>query len=84
MSSSNYDPTIFDSLYPDEEGSIEARKRLVSHAQHFCRMRRLAPAVWVEIVMKDPEYRYYVTLIGGPLFLKHLAMWVWQPINRSI
>ncbi len=77
-----FNPAMFDNFFPDEEGPVEARKRLLEHGKHFCRVRRYSLDQWKNLVMKDSETRYYAKLIGGSLYLHHLGMWIWQPLSR--
>lgn len=74
---------MFDSWFPDEEGPVEARKRLERHAKHFCRMRGWTLNQWLDLLHKDPETRYYVSLIGGQTYAEHLGMLVWYPTKRN-
>lgn len=73
---------MYDCFFPDDEGPVEARKRLLDHAKHFHRVRGFSLEQWKMLVMRDSETRYYAKLIGGDLFLHHLGMWVWKPISR--
>lgn len=73
----------FDSFWPDEEGLIEARKRLIENARYFYLFDDRPSEAWVKIVRESDDLSYYLSLIGEEN-LPHIIEWVWKGIGRSL
>jgi hypothetical protein len=78
----SFNSVTFDSFYPDEEGIIEARKRLIGNA-YEANVDIYTEKEWIAEVMSDAELKYYTELIGGPDYLHHIAKLVWNPLLRE-
>lgn len=76
-----FNKASFDSFYPDEEGLIEARKRLVHSAEYqYCEL--MMDAEWKKAVHRDEQLSYFVELLGGDEILDHIIRMVWYGFER--
>lgn len=75
-----FSETAFDSFFPDEEGQIEARKRLVWDARH-AHANGKSPAQWFTAALRSKEMCHYVSLLNEQDILEHIAEWVWQSMH---
>lgn len=78
-----FSETAFESFYPDEEGQIEARKRLIFHARHFFVKNasenvsdEILAQKWKTEILNNKEYRFYLCLLSEPEVLEHIIAWV--------
>lgn len=71
----------FDSFWPDEEGLIEARKRLMENARYFYYFDDRPPDAWMKLVFESPDLRHYLSLIGEDKLL-HIVSVVWKGLGR--
>jgi hypothetical protein len=67
----------FDIFYPEDEGVIEARKRL--HSTAISAYEALwSIREWIDHVKASPDLLHYMELTGGEDSLEHLAELVWN------
>ncbi len=76
-------PDNFDQFYPDEEGKIEARKRLIFHARHYYNTAqvgltdRMVADFWKLEVTQNKEYSHYINLLSDtPYVVDHIISWI--------
>lgn len=78
-SSVGFDEASFNKFYPQEEGLIEARKRLLFSADEaYNDMRNIQ--WWWALVAHDPELSFYVSLLGENI-VEHIGMFTWFPLR---
>ncbi len=75
----SFSQSSFEMFYPEEEGEIEARKRLVSCAKQ-ARDSGFSFWEWEKWLSMNKEYTFYISLLPAGS-LRHIGSWVWVGLN---